>query len=278
MHTTHHETRRRIWFQRPHTGVIAFMILVAGCGALNLFTINDDINFGKQMDAEIRANPNEYPILNNETVRSYVQGIVNRIVQAPEVEYRGRFAYTVTIINDDRTINAFATPGGYVYVYTGLLRFVDNEATLAGILGHEIAHAEERHGTEHMTTSLGADMALQVALGKNPSRLAQVAGNAAVLLGTLKNSRSDELEADTRSFSYLKSVGYYPGSIKYFFEKMLSRGGRSVGVLDNWASTHPTSEDRVDNMNRLLREYNVAAPTPAQLLTEQYRTAMRPLR
>lgn len=254
------------------------VLFLAGCGALNLFTINDDINFGKQMDQEIRATPSEYPILNNEPLRSYIQGIVNRIIQAPEIKYRGRFAYTVTVINDDRTVNAFATPGGYVYVYTGLLRFIDNEATLAGILGHEIAHAEERHGTEHMTTSLGADMALQIALGKNPDKLASIAGNAAVLLGTLKNSRSDEMEADTKSFGYLKGVGYYPGSIKFFFEKMMSRGGRSVGALDNWASTHPTSEDRVDNMNALLRANAIPPPTPAQLLTEPYRNAMRSLR
>lgn len=258
--------------------VLLSLCVVAACGALNLFSINDDANFGKQMDAEIRANPREYPLLNNEPIRAYVQGIVNRIVQSSEVKYRGKFPYTVTMINDDRTINAFATPGGYIYVYTGLLRFVDNEATLAGVLGHEIAHAEERHGTEHMTTQLGADVALQVALGKNPTKFAQIAGNAATLLGTMKNSRDDEMEADTRSFAYLKSVGYYPGSIKFFFEKMMSRGGRSVSVLDNWASTHPTSEDRVENMNRLLRESNVAPPTPAQLLAEPYRNAMRNLK
>lgn len=264
--------------RRVGLAMLVVVALLTGCGALNLFSINDDVNFGKQMDAEIRSNPKEYPILNNEAIRAYLQAVVNRIIQAPQVKYRGTFSYTVTVINDDRTINAFATPGGYVYVYTGLLRFIDNEATLAGVLGHEIAHAEERHGTEHMTTQLGADIALQVALGKNPSRLAQVAGSAASLLGTMKNSRDDEMESDTRSFTYLKSVGYYPGSIKFFFEKMMSRGSRSIGVLDSWASTHPTSEDRVENMNRLLRENNVAPPTPTQLLIAPYRNAMRSLR
>lgn len=272
-----HSNRRPAWCRRRALVALSLCILAA-CGALNLFSVNDDANFGKQMDAQIRANPKEYPILNNEPVRAYVQGIVNRIVQSPNVKYRGLFPYSVTIINDDRTINAFATPGGYIYVYTGLLRFVDNEATLAGVLGHEIAHAEERHGTEHMTTQLGADIALQVALGKNPSKLSQIAGNAATLLGTMKNSRDDEMEADTRSFAFLKSVGYYPGSIKFFFEKMMSRGGRTTSVLDSWASTHPTSENRVENMNRLLRENNIAAPTPAQLLVEPYRDAMRNLR
>lgn len=256
---------------------LVLMLSLGACG-INLFSLNDDVNFGKETDRTIRATPQQYPILQNEEIRSYVQGIVNKVVQSPAIQYRGKFPYTVTIINDDKTINAFCTPGGYIYVYTGILRFLDNEAALAGVLAHEVAHAEERHGTQHMTTALGADVALQVALGKNPTQLATMAGNAAVLLGTLKNSRSDELEADTRSFEYLRSTPYYPGSIKFFFEKMMSRGGQTASLLDQWTATHPTSEDRVDNINKLLKESNATPPTPANLFAESYRKAMRSLR
>jgi predicted Zn-dependent protease len=260
---------------------IAMVVLLSGlvaCG-VNLFTINDDVAFGRQMDQEIKANPQEYPILNNESVRGYVQGIVDRILQSPDIKYRGTFPYTVTVINDDATINAFATPGGYIYVYTGLLRFLDNEASLAGVIGHEIAHAEERHGTEHLTQQLGFDVALQIALGNNPSRLAQIAGNAAALLAMLRNSRSDELEADTRSFGYLRSTPYFPGSIKYFFEKMENQPGATTGgKLEEWTSTHPTGSDRVTNINTLLRDNNIPAPTPASLMADNYRTMLRQLR
>lgn len=261
-------------------GYVALLFCLTGlvaCG-VNIFSINDDASFGKQMDQEIRSNPSQYPILQNEGVRSYVQGIVNKIIQSPQIKYRGTFPYTVTIINDDKTINAFATPGGYIYVYTGLLRFLEDEATLAGVIGHEIAHAEERHGTEHMTQALGADVALQIALGNNTNRLAQIAGNAAVLLATLRNSRSDELEADTRSFGYLKTTPYYPGAISYFFEKMLRQTGQRESKLEEWTSTHPTSQDRIDNVNKLVRENQVAAPTPTALMRTTYQSMLRQLR
>lgn len=250
----------------------------AAC-SINLFTVEQDASFGQQMDKEIRSSPSEYPILKNEAVRGYVQGIINKIVQSPQVKYKGRFPYTVTIINDDKTINAFCTPGGYIYVYTGLMKFLDNEATLAGVLGHEIAHAEERHGTEHMTQALGADLALQIALGNNPGRLQQIAGNAAVLLGTLRNSRQDEIEADTRSFEYLRTTNYYPGAISFFFKKMKDiEGRRTPSKLDEWTSTHPTSQDRLDNINALMKQANTPAPTAATLAAEPYKNILRQLR
>ena len=258
--------------------LVALTAGVVACG-VDLFSINDDASLGKQMDQEIHANPSQYPILQNESVRGYVQGVVNKIIQSPKVKYRSLFPYRVTIINDDKTINAFATPGGYIYVYTGLLKFVDNEATLAGVLAHEIGHSEERHGTQHMTTQLGADIALSIALGNNPSQLAQIAGNAAVLLGTLKNSRDDELEADTDSFGYLQSTSYWPGSIKYFFDKMLQQSGRETGgTLAEWTSTHPTSQQRVDNINALLKSNQTPPPTASMLMADNYRTMLRNLR
>ncbi len=279
MNSTRFSTRSRWGYQKAFYGILLTVLsgLVA-CG-INLFTINEDSAFGQQMDQEIRSKPSEYPILNNEAVRGQLQRIVDQIVQAPEIKYRGKFPYKVTVINDDKTINAFATPGGYVYVYTGLLRFLDNEATLAGVLAHEVAHAEERHGTEHMTQSLGADVALQIALGKNPTRLAQIAGSAAALLALMRNSRSDELEADNRSFQYLRSTPYWPGSIRYFFEKMLQQSGnRSSSALEQWTSTHPTDQARVDNINALLRDNQIPAPTPASLKVDSYRALLQNLR
>ncbi len=258
--------------------LLTFLAGIGACG-INLFSINEDASLGQQMDKEIQSTPSQYPILQNEPVRGYVQGIVNKIIQSPQIKYKSTFPYKVTLINDDKTINAFATPGGYIYVYTGLLKFVDNEATLAGVLAHEIGHAEERHGTQHMTTQLGADIALSLALGNNPSQLAQLAGNAAVLLGTLKNSRDDELEADTDSFNYLRSTQYWPGSIKYFFDKMTQLEGRATtGTLAQWTSTHPTSEKRVENINSLLKDNAVPAPTSAMLMADNYRTMLKNLR
>jgi len=88
----------------------------------NLFTASDDVTLGKQLDSSIVANPKEYPILNSPTHTQYVQNIVDQILQSPEIKYKGTFPYKIKIINTS-TINAFAAPGGYLYVYKGLLKF-----------------------------------------------------------------------------------------------------------------------------------------------------------
>ena len=258
--------------------ILAVPVVAPGCGGLNVFPVSQDRQLGEDIDREIRSNPKEYPILDNETVRGYLQEIVDEIVRSPAIQYRDRFAYKVTVINDDRTINAFATPGGYVYVYTGLLRYLENEASIAGVLAHEIAHAEERHGTEHMTQALGISTLMSLADVESRSTLTQIAANSATLIATLANSRSDELESDTKAFEYLKSTRFWPGGIKLFFEKMLMEQGRGSTIFEDWLSTHPAPEDRVENINKMLRESNVPAANPESLGVSRYRTMLRSLR
>ena len=247
------------------------------CGA-NIFSVQDDVTLGRDIDGEIHTNPKEYPILQNPRIHEYLQSMVSTIVRSPEVEYRNTFPYKVTVINDDRTINAFATPGGYVYVYTGLLRFCENESMLAGVLAHEIAHAEERHGTEHMTQALGFQAVLDIISGRNNSEVVNMAASSATLLATLANSRDDELEADTRGFAYLESTKWWPGGIKLFFEKMLLEQGRGSTMFEQWLSTHPAPEDRVKNINELMRKNNTPPPSPGNLMTSEYRSMLRSLR
>jgi predicted Zn-dependent protease len=268
----------RIWLVMAVMMTMGGAVALTGCGA-NLFSINDDVKLGQQTDQEIRSHPAEYPILNNSTVTGYVQGVVNRIIQSPQIKYRGTFPYKVTIINDDKTVNAFATPGGYIYVYTGLLKFLDDEASLAGVLGHEIGHSELRHGTQQMTAQMGAEALLSIVLGNNPTALAQTAGNAALLLGMLKNSRDDEDQADGQSFAYLRTTQYYPGAIKSFFEKMLRMsGGQTGGALNRWTSTHPLDNDRLQHINDLLKQNNVPPPTAASMAAAPYQQIIRQLR
>lgn len=271
-------TWRRSQGRRALVLVSAMVLFVAGCG-LNLFSLDDDVKLGQQTDQQIRANPKEFPILNNESVRGYVQQVVNRVIQSPEIKYRGRFPYQVTIINDDKTVNAFATPGGYIYVYTGLLKFIDNEATLAGILGHEIGHSELRHGTQQMTEQVGAEVILGIALGNNPTALAQMAANATSLLTSLANSRSDESQADAQSVKYLRSTSYYPGAIKSFFTKVESTAPTTGGGTPEWLSTHPSDEHRTEHIDDLLTQYNIPkqAPSTASLAATPYQAMLRNL-
>ncbi|MES2765083.1 MAG: M48 family metalloprotease, partial [Bacteroidota bacterium] len=183
----------------------------AACGGFNLVSLDEEVQLGQQLDQEIRNNPAQYPILNNAAATSYLQNMANTILQSDEIKYRGKFPYTVTIIRDDKTVNAFATPGGYIYVYTGLIKMLDNEASMAGVMGHEIAHSEERHGTEAMSKQYGAQMLLGILLGNNPGQLTQIAGNLVTGLAVLKNGRDAETEADELSFRYLQDTPWYPG-------------------------------------------------------------------
>ncbi len=248
---------------------------VSGCiGALgvNLFPDSKDVELGRQIDEEIRQNPREYPILHGfPEIKEYVTSIGNRILASPEIRKRGSYAYTFEIIRDDSTINAFCTPGGYIYVYTGLLKFLDHEAALAGVLGHEIAHAERRHATRRMSSALGVQVILAIALGENPGQLAQMTGNLFAGLGLLVNSRSDETEADKYSMLYLKTSPYFPGSIRYFFEKVSAgAGGGKSNALQRLLSTHPLPQDRIEHVQQLLNEMGNPQPLEENLFSERY--------
>lgn len=264
---------------RKRTGVLALALLatLAACG-FNIFTDQDDVNLGRQLDEQIRSSPGEYPILRGRPdVKQYVEGIVRTVLASPEVKKKDIYPYTVEIINDDKTINAFCTPGGYIYVYTGLLKFLDNEASLAGVLGHEIAHAELRHATKRITAAYGVQIALAVALGENPTLLEQIASNLFVNLGFLKNSRDDEEESDNASMLYLRSTPYYPGAIRYFFDKVLAQKGRRGTALERLLSTHPLPRDRVENVENTMKKWNVPPPSEANLFTARYRKFKRNL-
>ncbi len=253
--------------------VICMIAMTAGasyCGA-NLFSVSYDAQLGKDISKEIDANRAEYPLLNDASVRSYVQQMVNQITRSPAVKYRGTFAYDVKVIHDDQTYNAFCTPGGYIYVYTGLMKYLDDEASLAGVLGHEIAHAEHRHSTERMTKALGYQVLLNFILGEDPGQAEQIAGNLFSGLALLHHSREDESEADASSFKYLQSTKWYPGGAMFFFRKIQADQGRSGGTLERLLSTHPLPQDRVDAFQKMIDNANIGKPTESNLFSKRYK-------
>jgi predicted Zn-dependent protease len=252
-----------------------FLIVLSswGCGGslgINAFPDSKDIELGRQVDAEIRKSPKEYPLLiGHPGVKAYVEEITRKILSSPAVKKKSIYAYHVEIIKEDSTVNAFCTPGGYIYVYTGLLKFLDKEASLAGVLGHEIAHAERRHATRRMTTQMSYKVLLSVLLGQNPGQVEQLAGNLFSGLALLKNSRGDETESDTYSFKYLQSTEYYPGAIRYFFEKV-QRGTSRGESFERLLSTHPLPQDRFDHINQMLADVGNPQATEAMLKTQDY--------
>ncbi|MBN8569871.1 MAG: M48 family metalloprotease [Ignavibacteria bacterium] len=244
------------------------------CGA-NLFSVSDDVSIGKDLDVQIRADRQNYPIMEgHDDVRSYVSGIGRNILNSSSlIQYKNVFPYKFDVIQDDSTVNAFCIPGGYIYIYTGLIKFLDNEAALAGVMAHEIAHAERRHMTQRLTSYYGVSTVLSLVLGSNPNQFAEIAANLFVGLGFLANSRSDETEADDYSIKYLRSSQYYPGSIIFFFNKIREeqrKKGQTPGSLERLFATHPLPQDRIDNVFEELSNIKPRPDSTKGLYPERY--------
>ena len=238
----------------PNAGVdimtyTPFLLLaLTGCtedGNLNLFSIQEDIELGQQVHDEILADPETYPLLD---VAAYPEAydhlyrIRDNILASGEVQYADEFPWQTYIIHDDDTLNAFCAPGGYMYVYTGLIHYLDEEDQFAGVMGHEIAHADRRHSTQQLTKSYGISLLLEVLWGEDPELLAEVAA----ALVELSFSREDEAEADEYSVRYLCGTDYASNGAAGFFELLLEDASWQV---PEFLSTHPSSDTRVSDIN-----------------------------
>jgi predicted Zn-dependent protease len=234
-------------------------------GGINLFSKQDDVELGKQVVDEMSANPQEYPPFKGDpSIKTYIdQRIFQHIMASSKIAGKDVYPYQIEILDKPDELNAFALPGGYLYVYTGLLKYLDSEAALAGVLGHEIAHAALRHATNRMTAYYGVSMLASLILGENPSQLAEIAANLFTGLAFLANSRSDENQADEYSFQYLQDTRYYPGGVKFFFEKMRDDGlvSSKSDKIATFLSTHPDPIDRISNTETRLRNAGLEIKT-----------------
>ncbi len=213
-----------------------------------LFSIEDDKALGAQVAQEINNDP-QYKRLSRSqyaTSYQYLDSIVNNILNSGEVAYRDEFVWDVTIIEDDNTLNAFATPGGYIYVYTGLIKYLDNVDALAGVLGHEIAHSDLRHTSRNLQKEYGVSLLLSILVGDNASQLEQIAAQIAGTAAGLQFSRAFETESDIRSVEYLSKTPYACDGAKLFFQKLEAQG--QGGGTPQFLSTHPSPENRIEDI------------------------------
>jgi predicted Zn-dependent protease len=224
------------------------MLFISSCGSdstLNIYSAEEDVQLGQTFLEQIESSPQEYIILDeaeHPELYARIRGMVDTIVNSGAVLNRDVFPWELRILHDDSVLNAFCTPGGYLYVYTGLIRFLDSEDQLAGVLGHEIAHADLRHGTEQLTKQFGIGLLVQYVAGESA-----VLGNIAESIIGLAFSRSDETEADRMSVTYLSKTPYDPRGVSRFFEKMQAKG-ETMGSLV-FLSTHPNPENRVADIH-----------------------------
>lgn len=233
-------------------GIFAsLLITIASCGAfneknkgkgVNLFTVQQDKELGAQVAGEIDANPGEYPQLDRtqyKAVYDYLDGVRDKILNSGNVDFKEDFDWKLHVIHDDSVLNAFCTPGGYIYIYTGILKFLDSEDQLAGVLGHEMGHADMRHSTRQMTSMVGVQVLLDVLAGDRAALKQVTAG----LVG-LKFSRKHETEADERSVLYLCPTDYNAAGGAAFFQKITEMGGATP---PEFLSTHPNPDNRIEH-------------------------------
>ncbi len=246
--------------------LIVMPVFVYSCeSGINIFSQADEVQLGNELDAEIRNNPAEYPIYTaNPAVKNYInQRLFSHILASSQITSKNVYNYRLEIIDQDDVLNAFALPGGSIYVYTGLLSYLDSEASLAGVIAHEIAHAEKRHATRRLTAYYGVSFLVSLLLGENPSQIAEIAANLFVGVAFLANSRSDENEADEYSYKYLKDTRYYPGGVKFFFEEMRDDGliSSQSNKIATFLSTHPDPIERIAEINGRLTTDGISVLT-----------------
>ncbi len=220
---------------------------VTGKRELSLISEQEEIALGQQSDGQIQA---QFGIYDDASLESYVRTVGAGLISGT---HRPNLPYKFTVL-DSPVVNAFAVPGGYIYVTRGILALMNSEAELAAVLGHEIGHVNARHSVRRMSEMQLAQigLALGSAVSEKFARLSGVAGIGMQLL-FLKFSRSDEREADALGIVYSRSAGYDPGEVIPFFTALEKMGDLSGGQsLPGFLSTHPLTAERIQNAKNMM--------------------------
>ena len=206
----------------------------------NLFSKEQDVQLGQENAAQVRK---QLPVIKDPVLTDYVTQVGKRLMSAREAQESG-FPFTFEVVADP-SINAFALPGGPMFINTGLLKAVDNEAQLAGVMGHEMSHVILRHGTNQASKSkfieLPAVLASQMAGESMIGKLAQAGIGLGANSVLLKFSRSAESQADLMGSHLMAESGYDPMEMARFFEKLNAQGG---GRTMQFLSDHPNPDNR----------------------------------
>jgi predicted Zn-dependent protease len=200
-----------------------------------------------EMGAEGMA-PIKY--LQDPELRNYILGLANKVVALGKTD-RPEFTWAVEVIDDPNTVNAFATPGGYLYVYTGLLRAAENEAEVIGVMGHEVGHQLARHFARRLVQTYTLQAILSVALGENPNLLAELGATVLAQGYLLSHSREAETESDEIGARLTSRAGYDPNGLVSFFAKLEAIQGQTPSVL-KYLMGHPPPSDRSQHVRDLI--------------------------
>ena len=183
-------------------------------------------------------------ILDDNVWQKYVNEVGMKIVAVSD---RQDIVYHFTVIDSDQ-INAFAAPGGYLYIYTGLLRIMDSETEMAAVIAHEVSHVVARHGIKRLQAAMGVGLAYQLAFGGSDSDIISTAIGAGMGLIFAGYSRNAEREADNFGIHYMARPRYNPEGAIGMFEKLADAGdSRSMGSFEKLSRSHPETQERINN-------------------------------
>lgn len=208
-------------------------------GGLNLYSLRREQELGRVLASQVESGSR---LLTDRAVAEYVNRVTQIIVRNSDA----RLPFTVKVIDDD-TINAFALPGGFLYVNTGLLLAAENEAELAGVIAHEVAHVAARHATKNATKAQIFNLASipLIFFGGPAGMLVRQVAGIAVPMSFLKFSRDAEREADLLGIEYQYAAGYDPGEFVHFFETIKGRQESKHNAIAKAFMTHPMTDDRI---------------------------------
>jgi predicted Zn-dependent protease len=222
-------------------------------GKVNFYSLEKEIALGKQLAQQVER---QSKVINDPVVSEYVNRIGQNLVRNSDA----KVPFTIKVI-EDPSVNAFALPGGFFFVQTGCILNADNEAELAGVMAHEIAHVAARHGTRNATRGEIAQLGMipLIFMGGYAAYGIYEASSFLVPMAFLKFNRTEEAEADYLGEQYMYKTGYDPTALVDFFEKVETLEKRKPGTMAKVFSTHPPTDDRIQKSQK---EISAFKPKP----------------
>ena len=237
--------------------MLAMFLFQTNCsqvGQYNTFSTDEEILIGQRYSSQIEK---DLSINQNTEINRYINEIGQKLVA---VSKRNNIQFTFKVVNDN-AVNAFALPGGFCYVNTGLILFSDNESQLSSVISHEIGHVVAAHSAKRMSKSRLINQVLalgeilgMIFIGQSTTENALIVADIASTGALLKYSRNDELEADRLAIQQMHDAGINPKGSQQFFKKISSKDANNSTALDQIMSTHPATEDRIKQAAKIIEK------------------------
>jgi predicted Zn-dependent protease len=250
-------------------GVLLLSCVTTGPGgkkSLILISTSQERSIGAKVALDVEA---QERVLTDPVVTAYVTRVGQKTAHVSE---RKDLLFTFKVLDSDE-VNAFACPGGYIYIYTGLLKLLDDEAELAAVLGHEVGHVVARHSVKQLQTVYGYSLILDLAVGEQLSKQARQVLDATMGLILLGYGRENEFEADHYGTLYAHRAGYDAHGMVSLLEQLQVMEGRPPSTMETLFASHPPTRDRLSRVTQQIRD-----EMPGTSSQPRYRTAYQEMK